>query len=199
MKSGAGFLICLVLVSSSWAAEPNAIRDKLTHNTAIQGVPCGRGYAWFYPSGALNQCSLSGEWKVADARLPKGSIVVLRPDGTVHHVMLSRETVIGGYPAEGGGWLGPGEGVTTAFYPRGQLQSLYLAKDQIVEGVPCQGNAWSLLTDPVGDGGQVEFDENGRLRSCKLSRNYEGALRGQRIVMPERSRGADDEGDSGSH
>lgn len=176
-------LFCLVLPSACWAFAPNSIRNKLQHNTTIQGYPCARGSIWFYPSGALNQCVLARVWTVGDAHIPRNSILILRSDGTVDYVLLSHDTVIDGYRSEGGAFMGTAEGVVTAFYPSERVLSLYLTKDHMIQGVPCRGNGWSMLSDPIGNGNQVEFYEEGKLRGCKLTRDYGGGKKGQRIEL----------------
>ena len=58
----------------------------------------------------------------------------------------------------------------TALYPSGKLKTCWLAADSVVDGIPCVHA--SMLADAFGGGSGTEFHENGRLKSCKLSRNF---------------------------
>jgi hypothetical protein len=170
-------------ISVCTAAEPNAVRDKFVHDTTVQGHPCARGEAWFYPNGALNQCQLSRPAILGDLRIPRGSIIELWPSGAAHHITLSRQTVVAGYTVRGASHLGF-RGATTSFYRNGELRSIYLVKNQTVQGVPCRGGSWNTFTDPYGDATLVEFYPDGKFESCKLARNYGGLKAGQRLELP---------------
>ncbi len=71
----------------------------------------------------------------------------------------------------------------TGFYPNGKLAVCWLAQDQDVQGVPCMkaGGFWATLFHSGGDG--VCFYENGKLRSCTLSKAYNGLRRGQKLIQ----------------
>lgn len=56
------------------------------------------------------------------------------------------------------------KGTQTAFYPSGALKQFYPARDTRIDGVPCRTNVFS---------GWVELHENGRLKSCLLSEEWE--------------------------
>ena len=75
MKSAplSAFLICVFLAAASLASEPNALRSKVLHDTVIQGYPCARGYAWFYPDGSLNECTVARPVTFGAVRVPRGS------------------------------------------------------------------------------------------------------------------------------
>jgi hypothetical protein len=180
-------LFCLFIVSSiniCTAAEPNAVRDKFARDTTVQGHPCARGEAWFYPDGALDQCKLSRPTNLGDLRIPRGSIIELWPGGAAHYVTLSRQTVLAGYNVRGASHLGL-RGTTTSFYRNGELRSIYLVKNQTVQGVPCRGGSWNTFTDPSGNANLVQFYPDGKLESCKLARTYGGLRAGQRVALPE--------------
>jgi hypothetical protein len=179
-------LFCLFFVSSisiCTAAEPNAVRDKFLRETTVQGHPCARGDAWFYPNGALNQCRISRPINLGDLRIPRGSVIELWPSGAAHYVTLSRQTVLAGYRVRGASHLGL-RGSTTTFYRNGELHSIYLVKDQTIQGVPCRGGSWNTFTDPSGNANLVDFTPDGKLQSCKLTRNYGGLKAGQRLALP---------------
>jgi hypothetical protein len=180
-------LVFLVLVASASvgrASEPNAIRGRLPHDAILQGFPCAHGDAWFYPDGALNQCTLARPATLGDLRVPPGSVIELWPSGAPHYLMLPRETVLAGFRIRGGTRLDRSRGATTAFYRNGGLRSFYLGRNQLVQGVPCRGGSWNTLSDPSGGQNLVEFYDDGKLASCKLTRDYSGLRTGQRILLP---------------
>ncbi|MFP5228231.1 MAG: hypothetical protein ACLGXA_11450 [Acidobacteriota bacterium] len=181
-------LLCLLLVtgvSLCRASEPNAIRNKVARNTTIQGYPCARGAAWFYPDGALDQCTLSRAAAVGDLRVPRGSVIELWADGGVRYVMLPRAMALAGFRVRGGSQHALSRGVTTAFYRNGELHSFYLVRNQVIAGVPCRGGAWNTFTDPLGGENLVELYPNGKLESCALSRDFGGFRSGERIHIPQ--------------
>ena len=81
--------------------------------------------------------------------------------------------------------LGPAEGAITAFYASGKLHSFYLVNDQTVQGVPCRGGEWGIFTDTINGGNHVALYEDGRLQSCKLTRDFGGQKRGRRITLAQ--------------
>jgi hypothetical protein len=181
------FLFCLLFalrVSVCGASEPNALRNKMTHDTIVQGYACGRGDAWFYPDGSLNECRLARPTSLGDLRIPRGSIIDLWPDGAAHYLMLPRPTVLAGYRVRGGNRRGLSRGATTGFYHSGELRSIYLVGNQLIQGVPCRGGSWNTLTDPAGAQNVVEFYNDGSLESCKLARDFSGFRSGERISLP---------------
>jgi hypothetical protein len=177
--------ILLVLFSLPlWSAEPpRTIRRPLAAATKIQEYPCDRGYAWFYSDGRLSRCTLSREASFGEALLPSGSIIHLTEQGRPQFAFLSHNAVLGGYEVMGGSWLGTGEGNITAFYPSGKLKSAYLVRDQWVQGVPCRGGQWGILTDPQHGGNAVQFYENGKLKGCKVSVDFQGVASRHRIAL----------------
>ncbi len=186
MKTALLFLSLLFVASVRIcpASEPNAIRDKVAHNTTIQGFPCARGVVWFYPDGALDECTLSAPAAIGDLRVPRHSVVELWPDGGARFVMLPHTAVLGSYRVRGGTLHGLSRGAATAFYRTGELQSFYLPANQTIQGVPCGGGAWNTYTDPSGGETRVELYPNGKIESCKLSRDFSGFRSDQRIVFP---------------
>jgi hypothetical protein len=166
-----------------FAATPTLNRQKLAADTFIQNYPCARGYAFFYPSGRLYQCAVSRETPFGNLLVPAGSLIVLQEDGLPHHVFLAHDTWLGPYHAMGGSLVGPSEGAVTGLYPGGQLRSLYLVSDMRIQGVPCRGGEWGFFTDSINGGNFVWFYENGRLRSCKVTEDYQGTPRGHRITL----------------
>jgi hypothetical protein len=66
-----------------------------------------------------------------------------------------------------------------AFYPSGKLKQCYLAGDQMVQGVPCMSGGF--FGD--GRGGGAQFHENGKLKSCKLTKDFGAWHKGDRFVQ----------------
>jgi hypothetical protein len=165
----------------SAAAPLETQRKHLDQPTVLQGYPCARGYAWFFPDGRLNRCTVSREIDFGEARLPEGSIIELLPNGCLRYVMMKHDTVISNVRCSGGGPLGPAEGSITLLYPSGRLKLCYLVGDQVVQGVPCaSGGFWKAT---VGHDQAVEFYENGRLKSCRLSQDFANQKRGDGFLQ----------------
>lgn len=176
-------LICISMAAWGAAGPSQVTRKSLPGDTVIQNYPCAKGYAWFYGDGALNRCTLSRDATFGEAKILRGSIIELWPDGTTHYAMLAHDAVVAGYEVMGGSLLGPGEGAMTGFYPSGKLRTIYLVSDQTIQGVPCRGGEWGIFTDFMNGGNFVEFYEDGRLQSCKLVRDFGDRKRGQRIRL----------------
>jgi hypothetical protein len=182
MRTALFFLLFLCGLRCAFCAggPPHTYRKTLDQPTEIQGYPCARGYAWFFDDGRLNRCTVTREILFGEARIPAGSYIALNPEGTPNLVQMSHDAPILGMTCMGGSWLGPSEGSVVAFYPSGKLKLCYLAQDQTVQGVPCAPSSfWASLTG-VNPG--VLFDESGKLRACKLTKDYGGQHKGERFV-----------------
>lgn len=156
-------------------------RKHLDQPTVIQGYPCAKDYAWFFPDGRLNRCTVSREFDFGEAHIPEGSIVELFPNGGLRYVMMKGNTVVSGIRCAGGGPLGAAEGAVTELYPSGKLKSCYLPEDQLVQGVPCaSGGFWKAI---AGHDQAVQFYENGKLKSCRLSRDFRSRKRGDGFLQ----------------
>ena len=180
-------LLCapfLLSATISAASEPNALHNRILHDTTIQGYPCAKGDAWFYPDGSLNQCTLSRSAALGDLPVPRGSVVEFWPNGAAHYLMLQRPADLAGYKIRGATRVGLSRGATTSFYRTGELRSFFLVSSESVQGVPCRGGAWDTFTDPQGGENLVELYRDGRLESCKLTHEYDGFRAGERIVLP---------------
>jgi len=177
-------LLLSVLIGASLLsadAPPESQRKHLDRPTIIQGYACASGYAWFFPDGRLTRCTVSREIDFGDTHIPEGSIVELFPDGRLRYVMMKHYTVLNGVRCSGGGPLGPAEGSITALYPSGKLMSCYLDRDEAVQGVPCAGGGfWKAI---VGHDQAVEFYENGKLKSCRLSQDFGNHKRGDGFLQ----------------
>jgi len=162
-------------------ASPTVHRKSLHGPTEIQGYPCAKGIAWFFDDGHLNRCTVTREIPFGEARIPAGTYIALNPDGTPNFIQMSHDAPILGMTCQGGSWLGPGEAGVVAFYPSGKLKVCYLAGNQTVQGVPCA--AGGLLASLHGVDPGVLFDESGKLRGCKLAKDYGMWKRGERFTQ----------------
>jgi hypothetical protein len=187
MKSAplSAFLICVFLAAASLASEPNALRSKVLHDTVIQGYPCARGYAWFYPDGSLNECTVARPVIFGGVRVPRGSVIQLWPNGAARYLSLSHALLVAGYHVMGGNLPGSPQSDGTAFYPSGKLRSFYLLNDQTIQDVPCRGSQGSFRSTFAARAHRVDFYEDGKLQSCQLTQNYLGQEAGRLIMLPD--------------
>jgi hypothetical protein len=176
-------LLCGLSLSARAGTRPHVTRKMLTQPTEIQGYPCAKGIAWFFDDGRLSRCTVTREVAFGEARIPAGSYIALHPDGTPELVQMPHDAPILGLKCQGGSWLGSGEGSVVAFYPSGKLKVCYLAGDQPVQGVPCaHGGFWASLSG-VDPG--VLFNESGKLRGCRLARDFGGQRKGERYAQTQ--------------
>jgi hypothetical protein len=168
-------VLCL-LAGAAWGAPPQSSRRTLDQSTVIQGYHCAKGYAWIYANGSLFRCTLGQDSVIGEATVPVGSIIALLPDGKPEYVQMSHDSSVQGYNCQGGGLLGPGEGPVVEFYPSGKLKLCFLANDQDIQGVPCsKGGIFASLNGP--DPGVI-FHESGKLRRCRLTRDFAALRKG---------------------
>jgi hypothetical protein len=170
------------LYDASWAnPQLQTTRKKLDQPMEIQGYPCAKGFAWLYADGRLQRCFVSRETAFGEISVPTGSVINLLPDGRPQYAMLAHNTVLLGLHCAGGGLLGPAEGAMTDLYPSGKFQLCFLAEDQLVQGVPCGKSGFSLAI--VGHDVAVELYETGKLKSCRLTADYDGRHRNDRFFQ----------------
>lgn len=173
-----GFLL-LLSAGLAGAAADRAERRTLDHPAEFQGYTCAASYAWFYADGRLERCTLSAELAIGEAHVPAGSIIVLDASGGLKYVQLVRDTKLSGVVCRGGGALGTAEGSTTLLYADGRPELCWLAGDQVVQGVPCK-DAGGFLATLLRYGGEgARFHPTGKLKSCKLSRDFDGLHKGE--------------------
>jgi hypothetical protein len=172
-------LLCGMTCPGWAASQPEVHRKTLHAPTEIQGYPCAKGYAWFFAGGRLSRCTVTREIPFGEARIPAGTYIALHPDGAPNYVQMSHDALILGMICQGGSWLGSGEASVVAFYPSGKLKLCYLAGNQTVQGVPCA--AGGLLASLRGVDPGVLFDESGKLRACKLAKDFGTQRKGGRF------------------
>ena len=127
----------------------------------IQGIAC-TGSVEYYQDGKLKSCTLGRDDTLSGQPLALGTVVNLRPDGSLDWCFLQENTVIQGHLCSGSG-----HGFMTGFHPNGQLKTAWLAQDEVIQGIPCA--KFSFLSSLFGGGERTLFHENGRLNYCTLS------------------------------
>lgn len=134
---------------------------KLEEPTEIDGIPC-MNEALMYPDGRLEGCSLARDAVVAGHKFPKGSWPYFDPPGVLKCVFLEHDYKVQGYLLRG-----ERTHYQTCFHPNGWLSFGNLKEATVIQGVPCEKSTvdiW-LRKGPSG----VNFHDNGRLKSCRLS------------------------------
>ena len=180
MKTLSWSLILLLVAAAATTAGAQAPeRRKLQHGTMIQGFPCAKGWAWFYPGDKLKSCAVTVEIPFATITIPPNSIVTLTADGKPLLVQLGKDSKVNGVMAQGGGLLGAGEGPVFSFYLDGKVRQLSLDGDQTVDGVPCARGG--LVATTLHGDASVLFGPDGHLKSCKLSEDYNNQKKGDRF------------------
>jgi hypothetical protein len=168
-------LLCSLICAATALCQSQSVRKKLDKPMEIQGYPCAKGTAWFFPDGKLNRCEISRPIDIGDAKIPTGSLIALGTGGKLDYVQLRDDTQIAGIICRGGSWQGPAGGSATKFYLSGKLKQCFLAGSQEVQGVPCMNGG--LIGDRQGHAAQ--FSEDGKLQSCKLTKDFRGWRRGE--------------------
>lgn len=130
----------------------------------IQGVPC-QGHVEYYSNGKLKTCTLAREDTLSGQPLPEGTVVTFNPEGVLDWCFLQKDEEIQGHLCKG-----QGHGWMTCFHPNGKLRIAWLGRDEEIQGVPVAEYNW--WADAFGKGAGTYFWENGRLRRCRLSRDF---------------------------
>lgn len=136
----------------------------------IQEISC-TGSVEYYQGGKLKSCTLGRDDTLSGQPLAAGTVVNLTPEGDLDWCFLQQNTMIQGHLC-----LGSGHNFMTGFHPNGKLKVAWLAHDEIIQGIPCA--KFSFMSRLFGGGERTLFDENGRLRYCRLSQPFtiEGRL-----------------------
>jgi hypothetical protein len=163
LGAGAAVIFILLLIfggrnqpvtSRTAAAPPGEVVE-------IQGISC-TGSVEYYQGGKLKSCTLGRNDTLSGQPLAPGTVVNLRPDGSLDWCFLQENTVIQGHLCSGSG-----HGFMTGFHPNGQLKTAWLVQDEVIQGIPCA--KYSFLSSLFGGGERTLFHENGRLNYCTLS------------------------------
>jgi hypothetical protein len=167
-----------VLAAGAAGAAAPPVRCLLTANVDIEGVPCAAGYAWRFPDGRLQRCTLARSARVRGAVLPARTIVVFAPNGSCAQVFLPETTMVEGHACRGGG-----HSYMTGFHPNGRLKLCWLDSEETIQGVPCARASFLgelFHRSPSG----VELAADGRLVGCRASRDF--SVNGSTYVKGER-------------
>jgi len=158
-------LSLFLAAASTMSAANDSVRKQLKSSEEFQGYSCAPGFAWFFNDGRLANCTVSRETAFGEITIPAGSEIFLAPDGRPRSVFLAHDARVNGYLCRGGkrAW-------STALYPSGKLKTCWLAEDTVVDGVPCMRAGF--VADVFGGGAATDFQEDGRLRACKLARDF---------------------------
>ena len=173
--------LCSLQCAICAAGPPHTYRKTLDQPTETQRYPCAKGYAWFYDDGRLSRCTVTREIPFGEARIPAGSYIALNPDGSPDLVQMSRDARILGLTCNAVKGVEIGEGAVVAFYHSGKLKLCFLAHAQTVQGVPCAKDGFFATLTGVDPG--VSFDESGKLRASKLSKDSGAQHKGERFVQ----------------
>lgn len=127
----------------------------------IQGISC-TGSVEYYQGGKLKSCTLGREDTLSGQPLPPGTVVNLTAEGVLDWCFLPQNTMIQGHLCRGSG-----HNFMTCFHPNGRLKIAWLAEDEVIQGIPCA--QYRFMSSLFGGGERTVFDDNGRLRYCRLS------------------------------
>ncbi len=163
LGAGAGAVFTLLLIFGSRNQPITSLRASAPRGEVadIQGIPC-TGPVEYYQNGKVKSCTLGREDTLSGQPLSPGTVVTLRPDGSLDWCFLQENTVIQGHLCRGSG-----HDFMTGFHPNGKLKVAWLAEDEVIQGVPCA--KFSFMPKLLGGGERTLFDETGRLRYCRLS------------------------------
>jgi hypothetical protein len=133
----------------------------MTGKHTIQGFPCEKGWIHFKKNWDLLSFQLSKDFIYKNEVLPVNTWIHFpyHDSQTGYVCSFPYDYKVQGYLCSGSGGY---KGTHTGFYDSGKLRSFFPPDDVIVNGIPCEA---SLLVN-------VRLHENGRIKSCKLAKNY---------------------------
>ena len=177
-------ILALALATIPLSAQATGgFRFKIGRDTVVAGVRCGptgRAHAVVYADGQLDECPIAMDTTMAGHTFPRGTWIRLNEHGELKSVWLLKPQLVQGLPCRGTGY----KGWAVTFYPNGALSLCFLDEVTTIDGVPCASA--SFLRELTGNSG-VALTEAGRLRSCRLARDFErGGVRhekGSRITI----------------
>jgi hypothetical protein len=178
MRTLLSTLLMAALTGVSLSAQDSVgIRFKISRDTVVAGVRCaptGRAHAVVYPTGRLDECPIAMDTAIAGHTFARGTWIRLDEEGVLKSVWLSKPLVIQGLPCRGTGY----KGWAVTFHANGALALCFLEELTTIDGVPCAAAAF--LRELTGNSG-VSMSDRGRLRSCRLARDFErGGTRHQK-------------------
>lgn len=130
--------------------------DYINKEELIHNFP-SLGKITYYKSGAVESICLSKDFALSIGVIPRGSKVFFNNDGSL--LRLESNKTINIYGAD----FIATEKRQMLFYPETEtLKSAYLSVDSVILGVPCKASKAT----------PVYFYPNGKIKSCKLSKNF---------------------------
>lgn len=148
------------LAFSKFKTEPNGLAiGWLNADTVVGHRPCKQGWLHLYPNGVPAGFTAASDFDAGKFRIPADTWVMQNAEGVVRICAFPRDTEVQGHWCRGTG--GP-KGVQAAFHPDGALKQFFPVRETSIDGVPCD-------TGLVR--GWIELHANGRLKSCRLSRD----------------------------
>lgn len=134
----------------------------MTETQIVQGFPCEKGWIHFDDNWKLRSFQLSEEYIFHGILFPKETWFHFPYDKTKPGWIVSfpYNYEVEGYLCSGSGGY---KGTHTGFYDGGSLRSFFPAIDVLIDGVPCDATIFA----------GVMLHENGKIKSCKLSDNYQ--------------------------
>jgi hypothetical protein len=137
---------------------------------------------WFREDGSLRMSRLGADAPVSGQVLPTGTVLHFRPGNLLRHFWLPADTELQGHLVRS-----QSDGAGNRLHPNGRLLAIWLARDEDIDGVPCtsSGNPFRMGLGVIRLGTQrmVWFHDSGRLQQAMLSRDVE--LQGHRFEKGE--------------
>jgi len=146
---------------SSRTSESGLHIRKLKTDTWLGGRMCRQGWVHLHPNGTPAAFTSAVAIDLGPSIIPAGTWVLQDPKGTIKICAFPGDTEIQGHLCRGSG--GP-KGIATSFYPSGTLKQYFLHTDTVIQGIPCQAGLFNQY---------IELHENGRLKGCALSLDFE--------------------------
>ena len=141
--------------------ESGLIIGKLKADAWLGRRLCGRGWVHLHPNGIPAAFTSAKSIDLGKFTVPGGTWVLQDSNGVVKICAFPGDTEIQGHLCRGSG--GP-KGVSALFYPSGILKQYFLRTNTVIQGIPCESG---LVTQ------FIELHENGRLKGCVLSADFE--------------------------
>ena len=146
---------------STHTSESGLIIGKLKSDAWLGGRLCRRGWVHLHPNGIPAAFTSATSIDLGKFTVPAGTWVLQDSNGVVKICAFPGDTEIQGHLCRGSG--GP-KGVSALFYPSGILKQYFLRTNTVIQGIPCESGLVNQF---------IELHENGRLKGCVLSADFE--------------------------
>jgi hypothetical protein len=134
----------------------------MTDDRIIHGLPCSKGWIHFRNTWKLLSFQLSTDYEYKTTFLPAHTwIHFANSEGRSGYICaFPYNYEVQGYLCGGSGGY---KGTHTGFYANGKLRSFFPPEDTVINDILCKASSFT----------SVELYENGNLKSCKLSKDYQ--------------------------